>query len=274
MSGLSSPEGNMTEIRDLRALLVEPSTMQARKIAAELAAIGVTQLRFARAGAPALAAMREELPDFVVSSFHLPDFPASELISAMRAETLTERVPFILVSSETQPQRIDPVRQSGACAILPKPFTSAQLSAAVETAARFLASGDTLALGNVDLESLRVLIVDDSANSRKFMRNLLENFGIDHFFQAANGRMASELIDKTLVDLVITDYNMPEMDGRELIEHVRTKSWQSDVPIILVTSETNADRLAAVEKAGVSGICGKPFSPLALKTVIEEALRG
>jgi len=65
---------------------------------------------------------------------------------------------------------------------------------------------------------------------------------------------------------------MPEMDGLGLLRHIRGESWQSSVPVLMVTSETNPERLAAVRAAGVSGICDKPFEPKVVKRVIEAAL--
>jgi len=102
----------------------------------------------------------------------------------------------------------------------------------------------------------------------------LENLGIEHFLEAEDGRQAVELLGGNFVDLVITDYNMPEMDGKELVEHIRKQSWQSSVPILMVTSEQNTSRLAAVEQAGVSAICDKPFEPSSVKAMIEKALTG
>lgn len=80
------------------------------------------------------------------------------------------------------------------------------------------------------------------------------------------------LLEQAMVDLVITDYNMPEMDGRELIEYIRTQSWQAEVPILMVTSEQNMGRLAAVERAGVSAICDKPFEAGSVRRLISDAL--
>jgi two-component system chemotaxis response regulator CheY len=103
-----------------------------------------------------------------------------------------------------------------------------------------------------------VLHVDDSLASRRHLRRPLEELGTGASLRrsmVASGRAAAD----TLVDLVITDYNMPEMDGRELTEYIRTQSWQNSVPLLMVTSEQNMGRLAAVEGAGVSAICDKPF---------------
>lgn len=85
------------------------------------------------------------------------------------------------------------------------------------------------------------------------MRQVLGNVGVRLITRAANGREAMNLLEASSFDLVLTDYNMPEMDGQQLIEYIRKDSWQSDLPILMVSSETNSGRLAAVEQAGVSG---------------------
>jgi two-component system chemotaxis response regulator CheY len=78
------------------------------------------------------------------------------------------------------------------------------------------------------------------------------------------------VLENQSVDLVITDYHMPEMNGRDLIEHIRASGWQQDVPILMVTSEQDSGRLAAVEQAGVSGIFDKPFDPSSVKAMLAQ----
>jgi len=82
------------------------------------------------------------------------------------------------------------------------------------------------------------------------------------------------IIQQQYFDLVVTDYNMPEMDGRELTEYIRTQSWQSSVPILMVSSESNESRLAAVTQAGVSGVCDKPFEPAMVRGLLQKMLSG
>jgi two-component system chemotaxis response regulator CheY len=101
---------------------------------------------------------------------------------------------------------------------------------------------------------------------------MLADLGVDKIIEAVNGKEAVELLQSTTVDLVITDYNMPEMDGRELTEYIRTQSWQNTVPVLMVTSEQNQGRLAAVERAGVSAICDKPFEAGSIRKLISESL--
>jgi len=195
------------------------------------------------------------------------------LDETMRADAALADLPFVLISSETRPQVLNPVRQSGACALLPKPFTPEQLAAALHSATDIIEPHEMLDI-DMDLERLRVLLVDDSANARHFIRHVLGNLGIEQFIEASNGAQAVQVLADTTVDLVITDYNMPEMDGRALVEYIRQQSWQSSVPILMVTSESDMSRLAAVEQAGVSAICDKPFETQTIKRLIEQALAG
>jgi two-component system chemotaxis response regulator CheY len=258
---------------ELSVLLVEPSPVQTRIIRDFLAGLEVTRINTVGSGTEALAHMCERPPSVIISAFYLPDMTGVELIEAMRADEALSAVPFVLVSSETRPQVLDPVRQSGACAILPKPFTENQLATALRAALDFINPTAMLNV-EIDLEQLRVLLVDDSPNARRFVRHVLGNLGIEEFIEAENGVQAMEILSETMVDLVITDYNMPEMDGRALVEHIRQQSWQSSVPILMVTSESNMSRLAAVEQAGVSAICDKPFEPTTIKRLIEQAMQG
>ncbi len=256
---------------NLVVFLVEPSAAQAKFIVAQLKTMGIEMVRVYDSGGEALRAMHEAPPDLVVSALYLPDMSGTELVAAMRRDESLTQVAFILISSETRPQALEPVRQLGVCGILPKPFTAAQLDTALATTLDFLGQDDDLA-GEISGEDLRVLLVDDSPSARAFMRRVLENLGIEDFIEADNGRAAVDILAATMVDLVVTDYNMPEMDGQALVEYIRQQSWQNSVPILMVTSEANEGRLAAVQEAGVSGICDKPFEPRVIKRLLRHIL--
>jgi len=261
-----------TSLADISVLLVEPSHMQAGLVGRMLQHQGVRTIKVVDSAGAALAAMTEggSAGLVVISSLYLPDMAGTELVAAMRADEALEAVPFILVSSETRPQVLEPVRQSGACSIVAKPFNEQQLSRALFAAADYLNPPADLDIA--DIEGLRVLLVDDSLASRNHLRRLLEELGIERITEAVNGKQAVDLLQDTMVDLVITDYNMPEMDGRELTEYIRTQSWQNSVPVLMVTSEQNMGRLAAVERAGVSAICDKPFEAGNIRKLISESL--
>lgn len=262
-----------TSLADLSVLLVEPSQMQAHLVTRMLKNQGVREIKLHQTGNAALAdlAMNGGSGWVVISSLYLPDMAGTELVSAMRSQDELEAVPFILVSSETRPQVLEPVRQSGACSIVAKPFNEQQLSRALYAAADYLNPPEDIDVA--EIESLRILLVDDSKASRRHLRRLLEELGIERITEAVDGKEAVVLLQETMVDLVITDYNMPEMDGRELTEYIRTQSWQNTVPVLMVTSEQNMGRLAAVERAGVSAICDKPFEAGSIRKLISDSLR-
>jgi two-component system chemotaxis response regulator CheY len=262
-----------TGFSDLIVYLVEPSAMQGKIIASLLAKLDVINIQQFATGEEALAQLRESEPGVVISALYLPDMSGTDLVQAMRNDPQLQHVPFVLVSSETRPQVLDPVRQSGVCGILPKPFTEMQLRKVLRATLDYLDQDESLEESGIDLENLRVLVVDDSPSARRFIRRVLENLGVKHFLEAENGCAAVAILADQAVDLVVTDYNMPEMDGKALVDYVRTQSWQSSVPVLMVTSESDQGRLAAVEEAGVSGICDKPFEPEVVKSLLKKMLQ-
>jgi len=257
----------------LTVYLVEPSSVQARVITALLTQQGVTRVTHFDTAAAMFERLASEPTALVISALYLPDMTGIDLVQRLRASPTTEHTPFILISSETRLQVLDPVRQSGACGILPKPFSATQLGTALRATLDYLDNDASMDADIADLETLQVLVVDDSASARKFIRRVLENLGIGNFTEAENGIEAIAILNDKMIDLVVTDYNMPEMDGKGLIDYIRTKSWQSSVPVLMVTSEQDAGRLAAVEEAGVSGICDKPFEPKTVKALLANILQ-
>lgn len=244
--------------------------MQSQLIRRMLEHLGAGRVVHRERGDDALAAMGEIRPSVVISSLYLPDMPGTELVRMMRDDPDLESVPFVLISSETRPQMLEPVRQSGACCIVSKPFSEAQLARALQNAIDLLSP--EAPFDPEEVENLRVLLVDDSHASRRHIRRLLEEMGVGEIIEAENGREAVTRLADTMVDLVLTDYNMPEMDGQALVEYIRTQSWQASVPILMITSEHDQGRLAAVEKAGVSAICDKPFEARSIRQLIAQAL--
>ncbi len=260
-------------LHELSVMLVEPSAMQGKVVSGYLNELEVDRITTVASGAEAMEQMQTYPPDLVISALYLPDMTGTDLVHAMRQEESLEDTAFMLISSETRFRYLDPIRQAGAIAILPKPFNRDELKIALHNTADLLESSD-IEVDNFDPEQLEVLIVDDSAFSRKHIRKVLSSLGIERFTEAEDGVEALELINDHFFDLIVTDYNMPRMDGKELIEHIRAGSNQASVPVLMVTSEENENRLAAVQQAGVSAICDKPFAPHYVKVLVENALAG
>jgi two-component system chemotaxis response regulator CheY len=259
------------DISELAITIVEPSPTQGRIIESHLKGLGVTKIEYYQSGQDALESMCMAMPDLVVSAMHLPDMTGTALVQTMRAEPQLEGVPFMLVSSETSFASLDPVRQAGVVAILPKPFDPADLRTALYSTVEFI-NPDAVELADIVLDDLHVLVVDDSTMARNHIKRVLTNMGIENLEEAENGKQAIEKIENEYYDMVVTDFNMPEMDGEELTRYIRERSSQSSIPVLMVTSEENDSRLSAVQQAGVSGICDKPFEPNTVKQLIRNIL--
>lgn len=259
------------EIGSLNVLVAEPSSTQFRIISNHLGELGIRQVERAKTGDEALTAMRQDPPDLIVSAMHFSDLTGTALVQTMRADSALEDIPFMLISSETDVRLLDPIRQAGVIALLPKPFEPESLSRALMTTLDFI-EPDRTQLDEHAPEDLEVLIVDDSLTARKHIRKVLTNMGLEKFHEAKNGKEASELVSRHFFDLIVTDYNMPEMDGRELVNYIRKESSQASIPILMVTSEPNNSRLASIQQEGVSAVCDKPFEPREVKQLLEKIL--
>ena len=115
--------------------------------------------------------------------------------------------------------------------------------------------------------SKRVMTVDDSATVRQVLRMTLEQEGYE-IIEADGGHTALEKFPEGGVDMLVTDLNMPGMDGIELIKEVRKKPGARFMPIVMLTTETQPEKKAEGKKAGASGWITKPFRPKQLLDVV------
>jgi two-component system chemotaxis response regulator CheY len=259
------------QISQLFVVIVESSTTQQRIVSGWLQDLGVRQIEVMAGGEEALQQMRATAPDLVISAMHLPGMTGTDLVQKMREDPELADIPFMLVSSETSYRYLEPLRQAGVIAILPKPFTPEQLQKSLYATLDFL-EPNQVQFGDHAPDEIRVLLVDDMHTARRFMRQILEKMGIVHIHEAENGLQARELVDREYFDLIITDYYMPEMDGSELIDYIRNESTQGGVPILMVTSSSDHSRLAALEQNGVAAVFDKPFDVDTLRRIIQQTL--
>ncbi len=258
-------------LEQLVVLLIEPSSTQRHIIGEFLTISAIHHLDCVENGQEALQAMEYQKPHLVISAMHLPDMTGTELIETMRSREDLRDIAFILISSETKMSYIEAIRQAGAVAILPKPFEYEQLRKALMTTLDFI-DPEQLELAKYDAGALAVLLVDDSRFSRQHILRTLNNIGIKNITEAENGKAAIALLENHHFDLILTDYNMPEMDGKELIAFIRGMEKFTHTPILMVTSETDMSRLTAVDQIGVSAIIDKPFESDLIKNLIQKIM--
>ncbi len=120
---------------------------------------------------------------------------------------------------------------------------------------------------------MRLLVVDDSSTMRRIILNTLQRLGYDDVLEAGNGLEAWNILDKSdNIDVLITDWNMPEMNGLELVKKTRSDSRYEDIPIIMVTTEGGKAEVITALKAGVNNYIVKPFTPQVLREKLEAVL--
>jgi two-component system chemotaxis response regulator CheY len=121
-------------------------------------------------------------------------------------------------------------------------------------------------------KNIKILIVDDFATMRKVIRNLLKQVGYENIVEAEDGAIALRTLKAQKVDFVISDWNMPNMSGLELLKAVRADSELTKTPFLMVTAEALQDNVIAAVKAGVSNYIVKPFTAEVLNSKIEKIL--
>ena len=259
-------------ISDLHIILVEPSDTQRKIITTLLLKENVKEIDPVSTLSEARSAVKAHGADLIVSAMYYEDGTALELLKFIKEDDAFKSIPFMLVSSENRLSKLEEFKQAGVAAILPKPFEPLHLSRAWN-ASLDLINHDELELELFDVHDVRVLLVDDSKLARNHIRRVLEGMGLQRIQEAENGAAALTLIKDQAFDLVVTDYNMPEMDGRELSEFIRFNPETTHIPIIMVTSESaDSAHMANIQQTGVNALCDKPFEPNEVRQMLSALL--
>lgn len=116
----------------------------------------------------------------------------------------------------------------------------------------------------------KIIFVEDSPTMRRIIMNSLSKIGFEDIMEAENGVDALEKIGDNDFDMVITDWNMPEMNGEELVKELRGRDKFKNTPILMVTTRGMQDDVMTAIKMGVNGYVVKPFTPEILKKKISE----
>ncbi len=117
-----------------------------------------------------------------------------------------------------------------------------------------------------------IITVDDSTTMRRIIKNTLQKLGFTAILEAGNGIEALEMMSKNNVDLIVTDWNMPEMDGLTFVKTVRQKDQFKDTPILMITTEAAKEDILTALRSGVNNYVVKPFTPDTLQEKVFKLL--
>jgi two-component system, chemotaxis family, chemotaxis protein CheY len=119
---------------------------------------------------------------------------------------------------------------------------------------------------------MKILAVDDSATMRRIIKNQLKQAGYEEVDEAGNGREALTMLGQAHYDLLITDWNMPEMNGLDLVKEVRRIDASKTMPILMVTTVAGKEDIVTALKAGVNNYMVKPFDTATLRAKIAQVV--
>jgi len=112
--------------------------------------------------------------------------------------------------------------------------------------------------------SFRILVVDDFSTMRRIIRNLLKELGFNHLDEAEDGQVALTKLKTGAHDFVVSDWNMPNMDGLQLLQAIRSTSDLAHLPFLMVTAEAKKENIIMAAQAGADGYVVKPFTSATL----------
>ncbi|NRD73361.1 chemotaxis protein CheY [Shewanella sp. VB17] len=119
-------------------------------------------------------------------------------------------------------------------------------------------------------KNMKILVVDDFSTMRRIIKNLLRDLGFNNTQEADDGSTALPMLQNGDFDFVVTDWNMPGMQGIDLLKAIRADEKLKGIPVLMVTAESKREQIIAAAQAGVNGYVVKPFTAATLKEKLDK----
>ncbi|RTE86127.1 MULTISPECIES: chemotaxis response regulator CheY [Gammaproteobacteria] len=119
-------------------------------------------------------------------------------------------------------------------------------------------------------KNMKILVVDDFSTMRRIIKNLLRDLGFQNVSEADDGSTALPMLQNGEYDFVVTDWNMPGMQGIDLLRAIRSDEQLSHIPVLMVTAEAKREQIIEAAQAGVNGYIVKPFTAATLKEKLDK----
>ena len=119
-------------------------------------------------------------------------------------------------------------------------------------------------------KNMKILIVDDFSTMRRIIKNLLRDLGFNNTHEADDGNTALPMLKNGDFEFVVTDWNMPGMQGIDLLKAIRADEKLSHLPVLMVTAEAKREQIIETAQAGVNGYIVKPFTAATLKEKLDK----
>ncbi len=212
-------------------------------------------------GEDALAKVREHKPDLVITDVEMPKLDGYGVCKALKSDPATAHLPVLICSSLGEATDLERGFDAGADDYLVKPVIPEELSTRVRA----------LVLGSLPASRERVLVVDDSPAQRHYVADCLARQGFV-VTTAENGKIALDKAAQIRPALVVSDYEMPVMNGFELVHALRRDPELRQIPVIMLTARDSKRDMAQMRAAGASAYLVKPFSQDKCIALVERTL--
>ncbi len=261
-------------LRGRKVFVIEHSVFILAQIKGALEHAGV-DVRSCQSPAKALLDIVHWHPDAIISSVDIGEISGFDLCLILKMMPDHAGIPFIIISSNESEQIKSQMASVGADCYIPKDSRIAinaynSICAVLHEAdgASLLARRDQVKHRTAD----HVLVVDDSAVMRRIICNILSSLGISKIIQAQHGEEALKLLDEQDCGMVLTDWNMPIMNGLELAQAIRRRPDTRELPVIMITTEGAESERKVAEEAGVNELTPKPFTRDHFRQVLQAFL--
>ncbi|MBI5815336.1 MAG: response regulator [Nitrospinae bacterium] len=245
------------------ALIIDDNSVSRMIIEDELESVGVAAIS-ASVAKDGLAMARENPPSIIIIDPYIGGFDGVKLISDLKVMEITRDIPVVVVTGVDLGVHKENGLKSNTVKILPKPFSAGTLAEFITRTFE----------AEKSLKSFRILLVEDSSTIRAVTKYLLEKNG-HSVIEAVDGVQGFEALKArhAEIDMIITDINMPNMDGRRLVELIRDDRKYQFIPIVVATTISEKENIKLLLNMGADDYIIKPFSSEEFVARIQSHLR-
>jgi two-component system chemotaxis response regulator CheY len=258
-----------SEVKQMHFLVVDDDGDSRATIVEYLHGLGATRITQARDGGEALRLLdKDPSINFIISDWDMPMVNGLTLLQRVKASPVRAKLPFLIVTSpiSQEAEKVIMAAENLVDGYIIKPFRSAILKEKI----------DAILSEPIRGPQRQVVVVDDDFDSRETIVDYLRKMGFKDIAAMANGQEALEYISKNAkkIGLIISDWEMPEMNGIDLLRSCKANQALSETPFLMVTSQTSIERMKVLQaaKAQVDQYLLKPFTASEIQTRIETVL--
>jgi CheY-like chemotaxis protein len=251
-------------------LIVDDNAMNRDMLARRLEREGYN-ITTASGGKEALDLVARKKFDLVLLDILMPDIDGYKVLERLKADESTREIPVVMLTAVHEMDSVVRCFEMGVEDYLTKPFNIPFVKSRIASCLRSSKIKEDGDRPGPEVEQQRLLIVDDNAMNRDMLARRLEREGY-HITTAAGGLQALKLLERETFDLVLLDILMPDMDGYEVLEKLKSNDITRDLPVIMLTAVNEVESVKHCIDLGAEDYLIKPFNAVLLKSRIAATL--